>query len=270
MHILPTSLILMLINFTPFLAALFVGGCAPFVGVFVVSRRQAFLADALSHVSLAGIALATILQWAPLPVTLITVAVVALLLEELSLRRVRLAQEALLAMALSGALALANVLLSSKGIDPEELESLLFGNLKSVTTPDLLPLAGVCLVVTVLLFSFRKQFFLLTLDRDIASTNGLNVRLYSRMLSIVVACMVVLMAHTIGVLLCGALLVIPALTARLLASNFSQALWIAILSGILSVCAGYTLGMMFSLPAESLMVLSAIGLFALSFVFGRR
>ncbi len=253
----------------PLAASLLVGVCAPLVGVFVVSRRQAFLADALAHVSLAGIALATILHVAPLPVTLVVVAAVALLLEEMSLRRVRLAQEALLAMALSGALALANVLLASRDVDPEELESLLFGSLHGVTWPDAAMLAVSCGVVTALLLTLRARFFLLTLDRDIASTSGLPVGLYSRILSVVVACMVVLIARTIGVLLCGALLVIPALTARLLARHFHQALWMAVLTGELAVCMGYGLGLWMGLPQESLMVLAAIVLFAIAVVFGK-
>lgn len=252
----------------PLAAALLVGVCAPLVGVFVVSRRQAFLADALAHVSLAGIAVATLLQVAPLPVTLLVVAAVALLLEEATLRR-GLGQEALLAMALTGALALANVLLASKDIDPEELESLLFGSVDSVTWPDAAVLGVFVAVMTGLLLLFRRQFFLLALDRDIAAASGLKVGLYSRMLAVVVACMVVLIAKTIGVLLCGALLVIPALIARLLAGNFRQALWTAVLAGECAVLAGYGIGRWTGLPAESLMVLAAIVLFAAAFFVGR-
>lgn len=254
----------------PLVAALVVGLTAPLVGVFIVSRRQAFLADALAHVSLAGIALSMILQVAPLPVTLLTVAVVALILEELSLRRANLGQEALLAMALTGALALANVLLASKDIDPESLEELLFGSLDAVLGADLSVLVIIAAIVVSLLLWLRHRFFLLTLDRDIAEASGLKVALYSRVLSVMVACMVVLIARTIGVLLCGALLVIPALTARLLARNFSQALWMSVLAGELAVLGGYAAGVQMGLPSESVMVLCAIMLFAAALFISRR
>lgn len=254
----------------PLLAALIVGGSAPLVGIFVVSRRQAFLADALSHVSLVGVAIATLFSASPLPITLAVVIVMALILEELSLRQVGLGQEALLAMALTGALALANVLLASRGIDPESLESLLFGDLMGVQLHDLLVLAVLAAVIVGLLLRFQRQLFLLCFDRDIASASGLNVALYSRMLSVLVACMVVLMAHTIGVLLCGALLVIPALTVRSLARSFRQALILAVAAGELGVLCGYFLGTLLGLPVESMMVLSAIVLFGIVFLFQKR
>lgn len=248
----------------PLLAALVVGACAPLVGVFVVSRRQAFLADALAHVSLVGIAAASLLSVAPLPVTLIVVAAVALLLEELSLRRAHVAQEALLALALSGALALANILLASHGEEAGHMEELLFGSLATVVPADVFVLTLLCTGVVACLFFFRRQFFLLALDRDMAAAGGLAIGVYSRVFAVLVACMVVLIARTVGVLLCGALLVSPALTARLLAKDFRQALWIAFLVGEVAVCTGYALGVWTHLPLESLMVLVAIGLFALS------
>src|SRR5699024_6425853 len=66
-----------------FLAAIFIAGIAPMLGVFLVIRRQSLLADTLSHVSLAGVALGFFLNIDPTFTTLIIVVIAAVILEYL-------------------------------------------------------------------------------------------------------------------------------------------------------------------------------------------
>ena len=64
-----------------FLAALSISVIAPMLGVFLVIRRQSLMADTLSHVSLAGVALGFFFNWNPNLMTLIVVIVAAIILD---------------------------------------------------------------------------------------------------------------------------------------------------------------------------------------------
>src|SRR5882762_979366 len=92
-------------------AGVIVGFIAPLIGIFLVLRRYSLIADTLSHVSLAGVALGLLLKINP-----IFSALGVTVLSSLGIERLRVSQriygESALALFLSGALALATILLS--------------------------------------------------------------------------------------------------------------------------------------------------------------
>ena len=94
-------------------AALFISVIAPMLGVFLVIRRQSLMADTLSHVSLAGVALGFFLVESNL-MTLIVVIVAAIILEYLRMIYSTYS-EISIAILMSGGLALALVLMNLTG-----------------------------------------------------------------------------------------------------------------------------------------------------------
>ena len=97
-----------------FLAAIFISGIAPMLGVFLVLRRQSLMADTLSHVSLAGVALGFFLNLSPNVTTLLIVILAAILLEYLR-SMFHSYSEISVAILMSGGLALALVLMKLSG-----------------------------------------------------------------------------------------------------------------------------------------------------------
>src|SRR5262245_33095687 len=84
---------------------------APMIGIFLVTRPYATMADTLAHVSLAGVAVGALLGTQPILTALIASVAAALCIEWLRAGR-RLFGETALSLFLSGGLALAAVLLS--------------------------------------------------------------------------------------------------------------------------------------------------------------
>jgi len=116
-----------------FLAAIFIAGIAPMLGVFLVIRRQSLMADTLSHVSLAGVALGFFLNLNPSLTTLLIVVIAAIILEYLR-TLYRSYSEISIAILMSGGLALALDLMNlSGGNYATSIQSYLFGSIVTIT-----------------------------------------------------------------------------------------------------------------------------------------
>lgn len=90
-----------------------IGIIGPLLGVYLMLRRQVLMADTLSHVSLAGVALGSVLQWNP-AISGFAVAVAGGLVIEQLHRSYRTYSELPVAIIMTSGLALAVVLMSLK------------------------------------------------------------------------------------------------------------------------------------------------------------
>ncbi len=246
------------------MAGMLIGLLAPIVGLFLVVRRFSLLADTLSHVSLLGVALALFFK---LPLFL--GALVGSLLGGVGMEWLRrsgkVMNEAVLALFLSGSLAAALVFLASvQGVNLS-LFSYLFGSITTVSEFDLWWLLALVLLVIIFLILTYRKLFLVALDEDLARVDGVAVDVYN-FLFILLASLVVAAAFPIvGVLLIGALMIVPVLTAMQWHLSFRQTLFLSIVMAELSVVCGFTLSYHFSLPSGATIVLTALALFAASF-----
>jgi zinc transport system permease protein len=252
-----------------FLAGLIISVVAPTIGVFLVLRRLSLIADTLSHVALAGVAIGLILRINPVIGGLVAAIVGSVGVERLRVGG-KLFGEAALAIFLSGGLAIAVILLSLHHGFNVDLFSFLFGAITTVQPEDLAIIAILGLVVLGTVAVFYKEFFAMTFDEESARVQGLSVDTLGLVLTILVGVTVVVSMRIVGILLISALIVIPAVTALRIARSFRHTLGIAIATGVISVLVGLTASFYFDLAAGGAIVASAIGLFALGSVAAPR
>ena len=94
-----------------FIGGALVGVTAPALGMFLVLRRLALIADSLSHVALAGVAIGLLTQTFPPVVGLGATSVAAVAIETVRLKKL-MPGDAALAVVLYSALAVAVVIIS--------------------------------------------------------------------------------------------------------------------------------------------------------------
>jgi zinc transport system permease protein len=234
----------------------------PAIGVFLVPRRLSLIADTLSHVALAGVALGLLLGVSPVLGALVVTVAGAVGMERLRAGGA-LQGDAALAVFLSGGFALAVVLISlARGFNAD-LFAILFGSILTVSPADVWLIVALGAVVAVTIGSFYPQLLAITLNEDLARTSGVPVAALNLLLTVLTALTTVVAMRMVGVLLVSAMIVIPSLTGFALGRSFRQATFIAIVMALASMTVGLIAAYYLRLAAGGAVVLTALIVFAL-------
>ena len=252
-----------------FSVGLIISIIAPLIGMFLVVRRYSLLADTLAHVSLTGVAIGLITKINPVIMAIVVSSLSVIGIEKLKSSKMEFG-ESLLALFLWGGMATAIVIISLGHGFNTNLYSYLFGSILSVSITDLYLISGLGIVTIIIIGLFFKELFLISFDEEQAKIGGLNVRIFNYLLLILSAITVSLSMRVVGVILVGALMVIPVITAIRLSQNFIKTLFIAIGLSIFSLLTGMLLSYYFDLVSGGSIVLVNVLMFIVILPFSRK
>ncbi len=252
-----------------FLAGFIIATLASISGSFVVLKRYSMMTETLAHSALVGVAVGLFAGLSPLWMAVIMAIFSAWLIEYLR-SSFHLYSDAILAIFLSGALALAIIIVSLGGAFNNSLFSYLFGSILAVNDDDLLTMAIFGSISLVLLLGFSKELFFIAYDEEVARTSGIKVKMLNYLLVTVVAVIIALSIRVVGTLLIGALMVIPSIAALQYRQGFLKTVLISLSFALSSVAAGMTLSYYYSLPSGATIVMCVIGFFIISLVVNKR
>lgn len=244
-----------------FLAASFISVIAPMLGVFLVIRRQSLMADTLSHVSLAGVALGYFLNLNPDLMTLMVVIIAAISLEYLRIIY-RTYSEISIAILMSGGLALALVLMNlSGGNSATSIQSYLFGSIVTITWNQVIILAVLLVILVILFLLFKRPMYVLTFDEDTAHVDGLPIHWMSMLFNVITGVAIAVMIPIAGALLISAIMVLPAAIGMRIGKGFNTVVFASVIIGIIGMLAGLTSSYYLETPPSASITLIFIGLF---------
>lgn len=237
-----------------FISGMIVGLICPLIGMFIVVRRYSLLADTLAHVSLIGVAGAALFGINPILGALISSIIAAIGIEKFRSSK-RVFNESILAVFLTGSLALALIILSMGQGQSINLISYLFGSIATVNSQDVLLVGILGMFVTLIIGILFKRLFLIAFDENIAEVSGINVKQINLILVITAAVTVSVSMRVVGVLLVGALMVIPVLTATQFKQGFTKTTIYALIFSLFSVVTGLFASFYLDLPGGATIVL---------------
>ena len=246
-----------------------IGVLCPVVGSYVVTRRLAFMGEALSHTVLPGLVLGYILGLNPLLVAVPTCVVTAILVGYLS-KRTGLSEDTSIGILLAGSFSLGLAMISLFGGENVDLEGVLLGEILGVSSGDVVIIFVICLITLAVLFCFHKELVFNSFDPEGASVIGLPSRLLDYLLLVLIALVVVASIQAVGVILMLAMLVIPAATSYLLAKSFVGMMYLGAVIGVCVSVSGIYMSYLFNLPSGPAMTLVAVGVFSLTALIKRK
>lgn len=248
-----------------FLSGMIIGMIAPLLGVFIVVRRLSLIADALSHVTLAGIAGSLYLSQSFVglatlnPIYLGIVASVSgsILIERLR-RLYKHYEELAIPIIMSGGLGVSAIFISLASGFNTDLMSYLFGSVSAVSRQDLYIVLAVAIIVFIFLFAFFKELFVLSFDEEYAKASGLPAKWVHFLFMIVVALVIAASMRIVGILLVSSLITLPVAAAMRMAKGFKEAIIYSIVFGELAVVIGLVSAFYLNLAPGGTIVVTSI------------
>lgn len=251
-----------------FWAGALIGSIAPVIGVYLMLRRQALMADTLSHVSLAGVALGAVLGWSPALAGFVAAILGGLLIEQLR-QSYRAYSEMPVAIVMTSGLALAVVLMSLRSSLSQSFSAYLFGSIVAVSDTQLALMAGVALVGAAYFAVLRRPLYSLTFDEETARIGGVPVNWLSFSFAVFTGMAVAAAIPVVGVLLVSSLIVLPASLALRLARGFAAAIVISVAAGLTGIFSGLIASYYLDMPPGGTIALILL-LFLLTGIAGQK
>lgn len=232
------------------------------LGVSLVLRRFSMIGDGLSHVGFGALAIASVLGFAPMAVTIPVVVAAAILLLRLS-EKSRIGSESMIALISSSSLAIGVMAISYVRGTNTDINNFLFGSLLAVGKDDAvfsIILSSLVLLSYILLY---PRMFAITFDQSFSRASGIHTERYSLMLAILSALTIVLGMRMLGSLLISALIIFPPLTAMRVFRTYKAVTISSALISVIAFMIGITLSYEAGTPVGASIVSVNLVLFLL-------
>ncbi len=219
--------------------------CSALLGVSLVLKKYSMIGDGLSHVGYGALAIAAVMNFAPLKFALPVVIVAAVVLLRLS-DSGKLHGDSAIAVFSTTALAI-GILVSSKAGMMNDVSHYLFGSILAMDRDDVI-LSVILSVLVIIIFAiFYHKIFAVTFDENFSKATGIKINIYKLMIAVLTAVTIVIGMMMMGSLLISSLIIFPALTSMRVCKSFRS---VVICSAVISLV-GFFVGLFGSLAADT-------------------
>ncbi|MGC1909317.1 MAG: metal ABC transporter permease [Candidatus Dormiibacterota bacterium] len=227
------------------------------VGYFVILRRTAFAAHALSHVGFAGAAGAAVVSVSPVWGLLVFCLGGAGVMGALG-QRLR-ERDTVIGIVLAFMLGLGVLFISLYTGYATEAYSILFGEVLGISTGEVQLTAIIGAITLVLLAAMYRPLLFASVDEEVAEARGVPTRLLAIGFMGTLALAVAVAVQVVGVLLIFSLLVTPAAIADRLTSRPATAMLVSVVTALACTLVGLAIAFYIPVPVSVFITSLAFG-----------
>ena len=231
------------------------GALCGLIGVFVVLRGMSYIGHGLSHAVFGGAALAAVLNLNYFIGAGFWGLASGLMIGRVSRKRI-IGADAAIGVITTASFAMGLALQARFGQAKRSIDAVLFGNVLGVFTSDILAVAGVGILSVVVIVGLYRKLLFATFDPEVAGVSGVSVPAMEAVLMVLLSATILVTVRVIGVLLISALLVLPAVTARLLTNSFGRMLWLSPVLGAVFGGVGMYISWYADIPSGAVIILA--------------
>ena len=258
-----------------FVIAIITGTLLAYLGVHVVGRGIVFVDLALGQISSLGVAFAAFIGTGITTIPLVFTLVGALLMSFINIRDKRLKQEAIIGIFYAFSSALTVLLISKTPHGDSDIQEVLFGSILSVSTEQITLVGIVFGILALLQVVFYKKFFSLTESFENGEFHQVGFfNLWNFIFYITIGLAIVFAVKINGVIPVFSYLIIPSVSAIMLAKKNVSVVIIAIIISLLASFFGLNVSFHYDFPAGSSIVAVLGVIFVLAsfykMIFSRR
>ncbi|MCL2311995.1 MAG: metal ABC transporter permease [Firmicutes bacterium] len=252
-----------------FLAILVLSPLLGLVGTMVVHNRMSSFSDALGHCTFTGAAVGAMFGFSNYRLSVLIFSTLFALCISNVINFERSSADTITGAFSSIGLSFGILVLTLSG-KTSKYSEFLIGDVLSVTSFDLISLAGLFAFVLIFWIFFFNKFLISSINKDLALSRQINVKFYKTAFIVILSTIVSSAIKWVGILIVNSLLTLPAASARNIAKSMKN---YHLLTVFFSLCSGI-LGLVFSLsfetPTGATIVIVCALIFLITLVVGKQ
>lgn len=249
-----------------FIAILLISPLFGIVSTMIVNNKMSFFSDALGHSALTGIALGVMLGIDNYIISMMAFAIIFAIGISTIINSEISSSDTIIGVFSSAGISLGIVILSCRG-GFSKYSSYLIGDILSITKQEITSLFIILIIVILIWFISFNKLIMSSLNKELALSKGVNVKLYKNIFVILIALIVTISLKWVGMLVINSLLVLPAASAKNISKNIKSYHIISVLFSMISGISGLIISYYIGTSAgASIVIISSVIFFITFFI----